>query len=234
MLLPFEIYRAFRQKFWSILIPTFIWGGLFLLRPYFYRPWCSIMPIRCTSDQVNPLDQWAFHFGSIQADFWSTVIQNTVAVIAFLMPFLIYSRKYWIRAFEEAWLLLTVTLWNGAGLEVARAIVQRPRPLVYRSPLDDGANIHQYTSFYSGHTSFVALASLSVYFMIMRRFPNQRWIQRNFFFLFLSVTTLTGALRVMGGRHFPTDVLAGFAIGCSFALFFNRRAQSARTGPSVC
>jgi membrane-associated phospholipid phosphatase len=222
MLFKAENLRAFRHKFWLVLAPALIWAILFLLRKYTIQPWCAVTPTPCTSDQVNAFDQWAFHFNNIQYDRYSTIIQDSMAVFVFLFPFLIYSTRSLARAFQEAWLMLQISLWNGVGLEVARAIVQRPRPLVFRSPMEDGLNIHQYTSFYSGHTSFVALASLGMYFMICRRFPNQKWIQINFFFLFLSLSVLTGALRVMGGRHYPTDVIAGFTIGCILCTFFNR------------
>lgn len=206
--------RAFRHDFMLALVPAVLWGVLFLLRPYFYTAWCGVDPSPCLPDTINFFDRLAFDYGSVRADFWSNVVQNTTGGIAFLMPFLIYYGQSWRKAFHEFWLLGVVSLWNGVFLEIVRSLVQRPRPMVFHNPLANGIDVHQYTSFYSGHTSFTALASLGLFFMIRRRYPHQKWIQLNFFFFFLSATLLTGALRVIGGRHYPTDVIAGFIVGC--------------------
>jgi len=213
------------RKIGLILLPALLWAGIFLLRPVLYHPWCATHAALCSPNQVNALDRWAFHFGSIRADFWSTVVQNSVGVVAVLLPFLLYLGKEPIRALREDFRLLQITLWNGVSLELVRSLVQRPRPLVLRSPLIEGANLNQYTSFYSGHMSFVALATLTMYFMVVRRFPQQKWIQMNFFLFFLMATALTGALRVIGGRHYPTDVLCGFLVGCTWALFFQKKTS---------
>jgi membrane-associated phospholipid phosphatase len=86
---------------------------------------------------------------------------------------------------------------------------------VFRSPAGDGANIHQYTSFYSGHTSFVALALLITCLSLRDHVEGdrRRTILTLAWLAYPLLTGLTACLRVIGGRHYPTDTLAGFLFG---------------------
>ena len=205
---------AKKQGFW-LLFPTLIWLVLFLCRPLWYHAWCVDAPSPCVQTAVGSFDQIVFKYHSITADFLSNILQNGVGIAALLAAWLILKNK---TKFAPVALYLTrTTLWNGALLEGIRALVQRPRPLVFQNPLGDGAQINQYTSFYSGHTSFVAMASLASFLWLYQYLPKSK---KPFLALtlFVLLTTLTGALRVIGGRHFPTDVLAGALAGTLVAL----------------
>ena len=195
---------------------------MFLTRPLWYHSWCAVTPTPCLTTSVNKLDQLGFMYGSIQADALSSVVQNTAGAVAFILPFILYWKRDLRRAVSEAILLLYFTLWNGVLLELCRALSQRPRPLVFHDPLGEGANINQYTSFYSGHTSFVALAGLAMVCMVIRRFPGNRAYTLSFGMLYVCMSALTGSLRILGGRHYPTDVVAGFLFGSLIALAGNR------------
>jgi membrane-associated phospholipid phosphatase len=147
------------------------------------------------------------------------------------MPWFWYPNRQ-KAAIQESIFLLVITFWNLCCLELTRTLVQRPRPLVFNSPMTEGANIHQYTSFYSGHTSFVALATLGLFFVARRRFaghPLRLRIAIGFFAFYLSMSLLVGMLRIYGGRHFPTDVLGGFFIGSLIAIFANYLAPQKPT-----
>ncbi|MBS1960530.1 MAG: phosphatase PAP2 family protein [Bdellovibrionales bacterium] len=192
-----------------------------------YRNGCAVTPSPCVIDSVNAFDRIAFRYGSITADFWSNVLQNTVGVILFLTPFLFAWRKklQLIEAARDALYFAKITLWNGALIELVRTLVQRPRPLVFNNPMGDGANYHQYTSFYSGHTSFVALATLSLYFYFKRLEPR---FARAAYGAFAGLTVLVAVLRVWGGRHYPTDVIGGAFAGYSIALFMQKHMTRTR------
>ena len=205
-------------------IPALLWPLLYLCRPLWYVPRCAVVPSPCVFDAVNSFDRISFQFNSVRADFLSNVVQNSVAVIAISLIW-IYFKKRPLRAFQESFFLLGATLWNGAALELTRSFVQRPRPLVYSAPMLDGAKISQYTSFFSGHTSFVATAMLSLA-LIARRdhtptHPTTRICIGLLFFYFV-LSALTGSLRIYGGRHFPTDVICGFIAGSLVAWFWNQ------------
>lgn len=210
------------RKWWfALLLGLVLWSFMYLTRVYWYSPWCAVTPSPCLPDHVNALDRIVFQFNSVQADFWSNVVQNFVGMVVFIAPWFLFSRSV---ALEETLITGTISFWNLAWLEIFRAAVQRPRPLVFNSVLGDGANIHQYTSFYSGHTSFVALATLSFFFMFKRRYPGiSNKAKTSLFGAFLALTILTGVLRILGGRHYPTDTLAAFAIGSVITLYFQKK-----------
>lgn len=210
-----------RKWSFTLIMGLVLWSFLFLMRAQWYKPWCAATPTPCMADQVNWLDRIVFQFGSVQADFWSNVVQNSVGIAVFLIPWFILPKT---KAIKETLITGSIAFWNLAFLEVVRALVQRPRPLVFSNVMGDGTNINQYTSFYSGHTSFVALATVSFVFMITRHRQElsktsriSLWVGAAFF------TALTGILRVLGGRHYPTDVIAGLLAGFVIASFFQRK-----------
>ena len=209
-----------RKSWFSLLVGLFLWSFLYFTRVYWYTPWCAVNPTPCIAEHVNAMDRIVFQFSSVQADFWSNVLQNFAGIVVFIVPWLLFKKK---TALEETVLVAKISLWNLAWLEVARAVVQRPRPLVFQSVFGDGANIHQYTSFYSGHTSFTALATLSFYFMMKRRFSLTPFAKKGLIFAYLTLTFAVATLRVTGGRHFPSDVIAGFVIGSVIALYFQKK-----------
>ncbi|MBC7396273.1 MAG: phosphatase PAP2 family protein [Bdellovibrionales bacterium] len=203
-----------KQALW-LLLPTLLWLGLFFCRKFWYQTWCAVDPSPCVESVIEPFDRVVFQYHSIFADFISNLLQNGVGVAMILFAWLLLRK--WILFQGVLLYLVQVTLWNGALLEATRALVQRPRPLVFRSPLGDGAQIGQYTSFYSGHTSFVAMATFASFLWISRAYPRgpKRWIALSAFVL---LTTITGILRILGGRHFPTDVLGAMLAGMLVAL----------------
>ncbi len=209
------LFLQLRNVLLYLVLPVGIWGGLFLLRPYLYSRYCAVTPTPCLVQTMNHIDQITFRLGNITADFWSNVLQNTVGTIALLMPWILTRKR--IQALNSFFFILSTTLINAALLEVTRAWIQRPRPLVYVNPSVEGLNADQYTSFYSGHTSFVALATTALYFLAPQRF------KRAALFFSVGATVTTGILRVWGGRHFPSDVIAGGVVGATLAGLAWRR-----------
>ncbi len=208
---PFPRLKSLTQ---AILLPAGIYLGFFLARPIWFKPWCATDPTPCTVDRVNGIDRIVFEFQSVFADFLSNLLQNSVGVVAFILPWILI-RKGAARSLTLNLGLLSATAWNGVLVEAVRAVAQRPRPLVFRSPAGDGANIHQYTSFYSGHTSFVALALLITCLSLRDHVEGdrRRTILTLAWLAYPLLTGLTACLRVIGGRHYPTDTLAGFLFG---------------------
>lgn len=199
---------------------TLVWVGLFFARPLWIQPWCAVQPSPCLVASVNSFDQISFRYGSIVADFISNLFQNLVGVLALLLPwFLLKDRPR--LALRITFFMLILTISNGILLEIVRGIVQRPRPLVFRDPMGDGANVSHYTSFYSGHTSFMTLACYGTYLWNRFLLPENRRINQTLLITSISFPVLMAILRVWGGRHYPTDTLGAmvFAGTLSFLLF---------------
>jgi len=101
--------------------------------------------------------------------------------------------------------------WTFAATEWMKVIVRRKRPVLYTA---DGAaaagDPNSQRSFPSGHAS-VAFAAATTYLVMARRegLPHRG---RNAVLLYVGALGVS-ALRVSAGKHFPTDVLGGAALG---------------------
>jgi len=101
-------------------------------------------------------------------------------------------------------------VWTTAATEVLKAGVGRPRPVMYtaRAPdvAHDGDNLR---SFPSGHAS-AAFAVATAYWLARRDLTGSPgaagWAA-------VGAAGTVALLRVVGGKHFPTDVLAGALLG---------------------
>jgi membrane-associated phospholipid phosphatase len=101
-------------------------------------------------------------------------------------------------------------VWTTAATEVLKAGVGRPRPAMYtaRAPAasQDGDNLR---SFPSGHAS-AAFAVATAYWLARRDLTGSPgaagWAAAG-------TAGAVALLRVVGGKHFPTDVLAGALLG---------------------
>jgi undecaprenyl-diphosphatase len=83
----------------------------------------------------------------------------------------------------------------------------RPRPYQVRTAIHRGADPLDDFSFPSGHTLHAASFSI----LAIAYFPSAAW-------LCLPFAVLVAASRLVLGLHYPTDVLAGAAIGAALAL----------------
>jgi len=83
----------------------------------------------------------------------------------------------------------------------------RPRPYQVRTAIHRGADPLDDFSFPSGHTLHAASFSI----LAIAYFPSAAW-------LCLPFAVLVAASRLVLGLHYPTDVLAGAAIGAPLAL----------------
>ena len=91
-----------------------------------------------------------------------------------------------------------IKTWVSA--EVLYAVFQRPRPYVafdISHLLSSSA-----FSFPSGHTVFLFALATGMY-----------GVHKTFSLILFGVAALVGVARVMGGAHYPSDILAGAVLG---------------------
>ena len=101
--------------------------------------------------------------------------------------------------------------WTYAATDWMKVLVRRKRPVLYTSgAVAAAADPNSQRSFPSGHAS-VAFATATTYLMMARRegLPHRT---RNAVLLYVAAVGVS-ALRVAAGKHFPTDVIGGAALG---------------------
>lgn len=129
------------------------------------------------------------------------------------------QRRQWLGAFtSDAVVFSEVFALSLFATQVTKFAVQRPRPLLYDLSPEAMAQAtpDAHLSFYSGHVS-LAFASAGVYATTYAlRHPDDRW-----WFVVAGGVTAGGAvatMRVLGGKHFPSDVAVGAIVGTSLGV----------------
>ena len=167
---------------------------------------------------VPSFDRWACQYFSPKADKVSDITLGICAVSPLLMltsPHLDRDQKwtYALMYIETEVLTYGIT-------EITKSLTKRIRPYAYNPDVPLNHKIvssNAKKSFFSGHAS-VAFASAAFLAQTYASFhPESRW-KTLVWCTGLSAATLTGVLRILSGRHFPTDVIIGALVG-SFVGF---------------
>ncbi|SFV33064.1 PAP2 superfamily protein [Devosia crocina] len=218
---PFGLNR----RNWPDYLAFFIFALFVLL---FFDVYASRSATAWAVEWRQPF-QFVTHFGLSE---WVLVPSGLVFLVSFLMFRFWGKTSHWRRAIFELSLLsgFIFAAVAGTGLitAFAKRILGRGRPTVYD---DFGAFDFQYIfndwtfqSFPSGHSTTAMATAIVVGFLAPR-----------FFRLFLIIALVTGVSRVVTGDHYPTDVLAGFAVGAlgTYAIrnLFARRRWLFRPTP---
>jgi membrane-associated phospholipid phosphatase len=218
------------------LVPTFLWFVAVQLRPVLITPHCADHPDQCTVASLPAMDQPAVGLEAGRADGLSFTTQGLSGIVALAAPPLwhlgtviagsVTPMGALIGAATDLVIFAQTTSINGLLTESAHLAVQRPRPFVYADPAR-ARDYSNYTSFYSGHTSFSATATTYVALTLAAR-GAPRWLVAASLAGAYALMSLTGAYRILAGRHFPTDVLVGALMGVCVAWWVVRRHRVAR------
>ena len=99
---------------------------------------------------------------------------------------------------------------------VAKHVFNRARPYTYNADfsLETRTNGSSRLSFFSGHTSQTAAATFFIAKVMSDYHPEMNQaLKIGMWSTAVMIPAVTGYLRVESGRHYNTDVIAGFAIG---------------------
>ncbi len=100
---------------------------------------------------------------------------------------------------------------------VVKHWVQRKRPYLFNREIEVSEKLKNYPdyskSFYSGHTAFAFMAAAFLTRSYADYNPGKHEELRVIGYSSFSAATLTGLFRILAGKHFPTDVIVGAAIG---------------------
>lgn len=196
------------------------WGLPHLFADEMVDPSCP-----CSSSRVNGFDRLAVGHDSATARTTSDILVGSLAAL----PFALDALDAWrsggdFHAFAaDAVVMGQAILVSGAINQMVKLAIRRPRPLTYDQPADTPGlrTPDNYLSFYSAHTSTAFAATMAYATTFALRHPDSAW--RPFIYGAAGVTGGTVALlRVLGGNHFPTDVLAGAMTGAAIGLTLPR------------
>lgn len=112
-------------------------------------------------------------------------------------------------------------------------LVQRARPLVYNTslPIEERTGKNRTNSFYSGHVSNTAASTFFIakVFTDYHQIRGWKWIM--IFGAAAIPPALVGHYRILGGRHFRTDVITGMLVGAASGILvpeFHRNKNEKR------
>jgi len=184
-------------------------GGALALLPFVLKlpkgpPPCA----PCDPNTLSGFDRVGVHQPDVTADRASTLLLLGAGGAAALGSVWGQDRR---EAFGNAVVFADAVTWAAAADQWLKVTVHRSRPILYTSAAPEAANIRDNReSFPSGHAE-LAFAAATAYTVIAhrRRLPHAT---RNAVLLY-AAAAIVGTLRVTAARHFPTDVIAGAALG---------------------
>jgi membrane-associated phospholipid phosphatase len=232
--------RLSRRDLWLTFIPMVLWIAALYSRPFLIHPSCVQVVTAgavsgCEIANVPAIDRPGVGNLNGDADFYSYAIQNTTGVLAAFGPgiyqgalvgFGVAIPAVALNAFAIDTLIFAQTwFFNGFLNESARLVAGRARPYLY-SDSARGQTVdplllidpQNYTSFYSGHTSFVTAVCVFLLLTLLGRGAGAGLLITVGIFSECLIFS-TGVFRILAGRHFLTDVLVAIVMGTLSALF---------------
>lgn len=236
-----EYLSRLRSPLQRLLLPLLAWGLVMWLQTQLIVPRCATVPADCDPDSLAFWDRWSLAGNRPWAVVADERLQLGTTLVAVAVPLALQpalTLPHFSRLAADWILVLEVGLWNVVATETTQLLVQRPRPALHtRPPSKPLDRKSQYTSFYSGHTSYVGAVLMSGVALAWVR--RRRRLATALFIVALTATVATGALRILEGRHFLLDVVAGGLAGGLLGWFWTRRAlesttpKPAATGPGT-
>lgn len=162
-------------------------------------------------NDINALDRIATDFSSLKAHKTSNFFFYGSPALPALLMLGDESRH---DAGKISLLWFETMLVNGGVTHLFKQSFQRPRPFVF----DENAapelkmTFNAKASFISGHTSFAAANSFFAATAFSDYYPDSK-LKPLVWTVAATVPAITGYLRVRAGRHYLTDVAAGYAVG---------------------
>ena len=123
------------------------------------------------------------------------------------------------KGFVLATLLAETMVLTDGFTKASKILARRSRPLTYNPEFDDAKKMSNDArqSFVSGHTSNTAALSFFTAKIFHDLYPNSPW-RTAVWAGAAAVPLVTGYARYRAGKHFPTDIVAGYALGAALGI----------------
>lgn len=187
-----------------------------------------------TLDQINGLDPTSINRLDRQAiGNQSTKAQNISDIILFSslsLPVIAYLIPKCRFEGVSVGLMATETLLITAGItNITKGLSKRFRPFTYDPsvPIESKLEGEARLSFFSGHTSVTTAMSFLMASVILDVHPEMK----NKYLVWSTAALIPatiGYLRFKAGRHFPTDVITGYALGATIGYLIPRLHKQKR------
>ena len=170
----------------------------------------------CDPNDVNAFDRPV-------TGYFSTAAQHTSDVsitLLVLTPYLLSG----LEGFDGEWAKDAVVYTESLGVtlvltQVVKYAVRRPRPFTYNpdAPEDKKSKYDAGLSFYSGHSaiSFTMATAAAYTWQLRHPHGSSKYVVWGGT---MSLAVATAGLRVIGGKHFYSDVLVGSVVGVVVGL----------------
>lgn len=184
-------------------------GGLFTR--YQTRPLTEAQVLGLNPYDLPGFDRSAIKNWSPKADMASDILlYGSVALPAIMMIDRNARKDFLVLGFiyaEVGMLTIGVT-------EMTKGLVKRPRPYAYNSDVDmsERTDRDARLSFFSGHTSMTAALCFTTA-KVFSDYSDNPTHEALVWTGAVIVPAVTGYLRYHAGKHFPSDIIAGYFIG---------------------
>jgi len=173
--------------------------------------YCTTLPEGCDRNDLNFIDR---PFAGTYDKSWSTASDWAAAAMAVAPSIMLAIDSDIPVAINDSLVIYESALLAFTLSGLSTQATGRARPYVYgdEAPASQRLGGEGALSFFSGHTSFAFALASSTFWTYRRRHPTsagQWWVLGTG----LSAAAFVGLARIEGGNHFPTDVVAGAAVG---------------------
>lgn len=181
-------------------------------------------------NDVPRIDRRAIDYHSRAAGYFSDGARNAAVVlplVAMAGMHLSGDTTEWSALTTDLTMYAESVLLAGGLTLLAKGAFERPRPYAYNPDTPEGKLRDKDTarSFWSGHSALSFNGAVFAGYVFQRRRPDSPLVIP-LWTLGLTTATVSAISRVRAGDHFPTDVIAGAAVGSFTGWFVPRMHRS--------
>ncbi len=160
---------------------------------------------------VNAFDRWAASNYSPEVSKTSDYLATGIIIAPAGFLSMNEVRKDWIIL---STMYAETMLWAVSAPSYAKVTALRIRPFVYNSdaPLEKKLNTDVRFSFFSSHACVAFASAVFTGIVFDDYFPDSKY-SLYVWGCTITAASMVGAMRIMSGKHFPSDVIAGAAVG---------------------
>lgn len=210
--------RAYQLQ-WEIDVPLFAIGGALALGREIRSSnssapaYCTTVPEGCDENDLNAIDK---PFAGTYDERWSDATDVVVLVLGLAPWPMLWFDNTLLNTLNDVTVIYEAALTAMAISGLASLSASRARPFVYgtKAPEEVRTSPNGALSFVSGHATMAFALSTSTFWTIYRRHGSgvYAWTTLG---VGTALATSVAVGRVLAGKHFPTDVVTGAAVGAS-------------------